>query len=167
MKYEEIDNAIVNSLCAILRESGFTGRFIANVIEALDRYIGLENIVKGIAADVMLLQKIFDLFGLDWWDQFLLSLISEAAAKRYSTLPSKYTNSGEYRANNIRRDFTESMRSYLIDLCNQVANEPWYDVKRWDVWYRAEKLMGYLTIDRYVNNINSYYRKMIDMNDSD
>ena len=59
------------------------------------------------------------------------------------------------------------MRSYLIGLCNEVDSEPWYDVTKWDVWYRAERLVGHLRIDNYVNNINSYYRKMIDINDSD
>lgn len=167
VKYEDFDSAVVSSLCAILKKTGFTGRVIAAIVGSLDRLIGLEKIVKGIAVDVVILQKIFDFFGLKVWDQFSLSLISEAAVKRYVSLPGKYTNSGEYRTNNTRRDFTEDMRNYLIDLCNEVADEPWYDVTKWDMWYRAEKLMGYLTIDHYVNNINSYYRKMIDINDSD
>lgn len=167
VKYEDFDSAVVSSLCAILEKTGFTGRVIAAIVGSLDRLIGLEKIVKGIAVDVVILQKIFDFFGLKVWDQFSLSLISEAAVKRYVSLPGKYANSGEYRTNNTRRDFTEDMRNYLIGLCDEVADEPWYDVTKWDVWYRAEKLMGYLTIDHYVNNINSYYRKMIDINDSD
>ena len=166
VKYEEIDNAIVDVICAVLKETGITGMGIAVIIDTLDKNIGLEKIVKEIVTDAWILQKIFDLFGMKS-DSFPLGRIAEAAAKRYVSLPSKYINSGEYRTNNTRRDFTESMRNYLIGLCNEVDSEPWYDVTKWDVWYRAERLVGHLRIDNYVNNINSYYRKMIDINDSD
>ena len=56
------------------------------------------------------------------------------------------------------------MKLELLSLCNQIEDEPWYDVSKWDIWYRMEKWFGRLDIDHYVDDINAYYRKTIDIN---
>lgn len=66
----------------------------------------------------------------------------------------------------IIRDFSQSTRERLFSMAKEVEEEPWWNVFRWDCWYRMENRMGLLNIDYYADNINSYYRKLIDINDA-
>lgn len=62
------------------------------------------------------------------------------------------------------RDFSASTKERLLSMAKEVEEEKWYDVTRWDCWYRLEKSVGHLNIDYYAENINTYYRKLIDIN---
>ncbi len=68
----------------------------------------------------------------------------------------------------MRRDFSETARQQLLSLVSQVENEQWCEFTDWigDGWYAFESLIGQLDIQKYVNNINEYHKKVIDKNDA-
>ena len=50
-------------------------------------------------------------------------------------------------------------------MAQEVEDEAWWNITRWDCWYRLEEKVGMLNIDLYASDINTYYRKLIDIND--
>ena len=66
----------------------------------------------------------------------------------------------------IIRDFSENTKERLLSMAQEVEDEPWWNLTKWDCWYRLEKKVGLLNIDYYADNINAYYRKLIDINDA-
>ena len=166
-KYVSFDDYAMEAISEWLREYGVAGEALATILETFVDMIekGLD-ICAGKVDILALLEKVdwlFDVLGIDI--NTTLEKIYDTATDRYATLPAVVTNSGNYRASTTKRDFTEAMRAELVELCKEVENEPWYDVTKWDIWYRGEKWLNRLTIDNYVNNINEYYRKCIDIND--
>ena len=76
----------------------------------------------------------------------------------------KRTADYNMNANDSVRDYSQEKRDILLRLTDDVANEKPYDIGKWDIWYRFEDWFGLLNIDRYKNNINRYYEKVIDIN---
>lgn len=68
----------------------------------------------------------------------------------------------------MERDFSESMRSKLIQLIGQVEGEKYSDFTDWigDRWYDFESWIGTLNIKHYIDNVNSYHKKVIDKNNT-
>lgn len=68
----------------------------------------------------------------------------------------------------MKRDFSESARQELLSLVKQVEDEQWCDFTDWvgDRWYDFEGWIGQLDIRKYVDNVNSYHKKVIDKNDA-
>lgn len=66
----------------------------------------------------------------------------------------------------VLRDFSEETKIALLDAVKEVDEEKWWNPVRWDCWYRVERFFGGLNMDSYCNEMNTYYRKLIDVNDA-
>lgn len=68
----------------------------------------------------------------------------------------------------MKRDFTDSAYNELISLIQQVENEKWCDFTDWigDGWYTLQEWIGLLNIERYLDNVNNYHKKVIDKNNA-
>lgn len=66
------------------------------------------------------------------------------------------------------RDFSNESKNKLLGLVSDVENEKWCDFTDWvgDRWLDFESWIGTLSIKRYVNNVNSYHKKVIDKNNA-
>lgn len=63
------------------------------------------------------------------------------------------------------RDWSDERMQELLNIVAQVDAEPWWDVTHWDVNYRFEDLIGRLNVENYRNDMDTYLRKQVDMND--
>lgn len=68
--------------------------------------------------------------------------------------------------NVIGRDFSVKAKEALLEAARETENEDWWQVDRWDCWYRVENLFGHLELDNYTAEADKYYRKRIDINDA-
>ena len=68
----------------------------------------------------------------------------------------------------MKRDFSANARQELLSLVAQVENEKWCDFTDWagDRWYDFEAWIGKLDIKDYIDDINSYHKKVIDKNNT-
>lgn len=98
----------------------------------------------------------------------IMELIAENVDSTYSNSYENYSSSGAVSAftagKGAYRDFTEGAKEQLISLVKEVEDENPLNITRWDVWYRVEKFFGHLNIKNYSDDINTYYRKLIDIN---
>ena len=61
------------------------------------------------------------------------------------------------------RDFSDDVKKNLLSIVEEVDDEDWYDIYKWDVFYRVEGLFGGLDFPSNANELNQYYRKLIDV----
>lgn len=68
----------------------------------------------------------------------------------------------------MKRDFSESAYQELLSLVKEVEDEKWCDFTDWlgDRWIDFEGWIGQLDIRKYVDNVNSYHKKVIDKNNT-
>ena len=66
----------------------------------------------------------------------------------------------------VNRDFSQSARERLKSIAKEVEDEPFWDVSKWDIWYKIEQLGGHLNLDDYGGKVDEYYRKQIDINNA-
>ncbi len=68
----------------------------------------------------------------------------------------------------LTRDFSDASKQKMLSLVTQVENEKWGDFTDWvgDRWYDFESWIGTLDIKRYINNVNTYHKKVIDKNNA-
>ena len=66
------------------------------------------------------------------------------------------------------RDFSEKSKQNILNLVSQVENEKLCDFTDWvgDRWYDFESWIGTLNIKKYLNDVNSYHKKVIDKNNA-
>ena len=66
------------------------------------------------------------------------------------------------------RDFSKSALDKFIGIAQEVEDEDWWDITRWDCWYRMDKCFGSLIMDFQLlsGNVDKYYRKVIDLNNA-
>ena len=66
------------------------------------------------------------------------------------------------------RDFSESARQELLSLVSQVEDEQWCGVTDWlgDCWLGFEDWLGNLDINKYLDNVGEYHKKVIDKNNA-
>lgn len=66
------------------------------------------------------------------------------------------------------RDFSEKSKQNMLNLVSQVENEKFSDFTDWigDRWYDFESWIGTLNIKKYLNDVNSYHKKVIDKNNA-
>ena len=66
------------------------------------------------------------------------------------------------------RDFSQSAYDMMISAVKEVEDEDWWNVSRWDCWYRMDSLFGGFVMDYQLmsGDVDKYYRKIIDMNDA-
>lgn len=166
-RYVVFDEYALDTICEWIGSCGIEGKIIAYLlpilIEHLDKKSHVDDILKLLIEGLDSIMWLFGYLGIDI-NSVLLKII-DVAHDKSEMLPCVRTNVYEYKNSSTKRVFTEEMRMQLLEICKEVENEPWYDVSRWDVWYRGERWFNRLTIDNYVNNINEYYRKCIDIND--
>jgi len=63
----------------------------------------------------------------------------------------------------ITRDFSDTTKQNLLSIVEEVDDEPWYDVTRWDIFYRIDDLLGDMDFPSNQDELSTYYRKIIDM----
>lgn len=64
------------------------------------------------------------------------------------------------------RDFSETTKAIMLEAAKEMEDEEWWQVTRWDCWYKIENFFGQLQWDKYAGKVDEYYRKLIDVNDS-
>ena len=66
------------------------------------------------------------------------------------------------------RDFSEKSKIALLGMVSQVENEKISEFTDWigDRWYDFESWIGKLDLRNYINNVNSYHKKVIDKNNA-
>lgn len=168
-EYEKYDNGITDVVLNVLE--GTDLKNIAVWIRRFDKYIAkgesLEGLLDFIAKNRGLLAKIAKFLKAPNDIVDLIYNIADAYSEEKEKVP-KVTKESlrEYTSSksSIVRDYSTDMRNALLDLTDEVKNEPFYDVTKWDVWYRLEDWFGLLSISRYKDNIDSYHRKVIDIN---
>ena len=64
----------------------------------------------------------------------------------------------------MRRDFSEESKQKLLELVKEVEAEKWSALTDWfgDRWYDFEEWIGVLDIKRYLDDVSSYHKKVID-----
>lgn len=135
---------------------------VGELVELLDD-VGVPPLWRGIIG-IFLEKKLYlylddfvDLFGIDTICGIDMEIIDKV-----NTYKERYE---EVSDNGIVRDYTDEFRSEILSILKEINSEKWYDVTKWDVWYRAEDGLGHLDISNYTNNINDYYRKKLDIED--
>lgn len=67
----------------------------------------------------------------------------------------------------MKRDYSEQEKQYLLKMISEVeatdTNKFWDNVG--DFWLGVEQTFGFLKIDRYLDNVSKYHKKVIDKND--
>lgn len=68
----------------------------------------------------------------------------------------------------VTRDFSDAAKGKLLGIVADVENEKWCDFTDWvgDRWYDFESWIGTLNIRGYIDNVNSYHKKVIDKNNT-
>lgn len=66
------------------------------------------------------------------------------------------------------RDFSDTSKQKILGLVSEVENEKLCDLTDWvgDRWYDFESWIGGLNIKNYINDVNSYHKKVIDKNNA-
>lgn len=127
----------------------------------------IDNFFSRKTGELLLLAEIARLFGFDteWIRQATLSF-DEARASIGPGNGSLQSALGLDGKNEIVRDFTDAKKEELKAIINEINSEAWFDPTKWDIWYRAESWFGRLSIDNYQHNMNEYFRKTFDVNDT-
>ncbi len=165
IEYEEYNEGITDAIFEIMEGMGMSG--LTKWLRKLEDWIGAENIIKGIIKYQKQIDWILDKIKAP---DNIRNLIKSMAAgyerkkKEVKKVREKHTAEYNMYANDNVRDYTQEKRDLLLRLTDAVANEKPYDVKKWDIWYRFEDWFGLLDIDRYKNDIDRYYEKVIDIN---
>lgn len=66
------------------------------------------------------------------------------------------------------RDFSDKSKQNLLSLVNEIENEKWSDFTDWvgDRWYDFGSWIGTLNVKHYIDNVNSYHKKVLDKNNT-
>lgn len=115
-----------------------------------------------------------DLLGAGFWQFLLGSFLIEPLSKDilFDKIADgtvlKYYKIGEFfLGGNVRgRDFSQAIKTTMINAAKETEDEAWWQVNRWNCWYKVEKFFGGLQWDQYTGKVDEYYRKLIDINDS-
>lgn len=175
VQYESTGDKITNAIFDILWK--MDGDFfeqaklkaLALLLEYVDEKVGLEVIIANIEKygdwlSVLLLQ--FGVLESEEEAAAIMQALRIAGQKQGEIpLPGK-ANCKDQTISRIKRDFSDEMRTTLLNLTEEVENEEFWDFSKWDVWYRLEDWCGHLNVEHYKNNIQDYYRKVIDINDT-
>jgi hypothetical protein len=165
LEYEDYEDGITDAVFEIMDSMGMND--ITYWLRKAEKYIGTENILKYLLKHRDKLIVVLKICGAP--DEILYLIYN--AGKAYDGVkddvkPVTTKNTADYNpaSNNNIRDYTQMTRDMLLKLTDEVTNEKPYDVTKWDIWYRMEDWFGLLSIDHYKNNIDDYYKKVIDIN---
>lgn len=96
-----------------------------------------------------------------------LEVVTEGIDQKwYWEMFKKYSAYGRWEEKEICRDFSEGAKNVFIGAAKEVEDEKWWDVTKWDIWYRGQDAIYGLEWDLYSGQVDSYYRKLIDVNDA-
>lgn len=174
VRYEEGGDNITVVIRDILEgtDFGFFGEIIFHIIShkigKYDEEKGLENLFKNLEGDAYWISWLLQKLGVLTEEE--KEAIQEAvriAQKKQAEIPLPDSkNCIDYKVLSIKRDFSDEMRTTLLQLVKEVEDEEPWKFWKWDVWYRMEDLFGNLNVENYKNNIETYHRKVIDINDT-
>ena len=56
----------------------------------------------------------------------------------------------------------------MLEAVQETEDEAWWRVDRWDCWYRLDRAFGgaFMNAQYLAGDVDTYYRKVIDMNDA-
>ena len=97
------------------------------------------------------------------WHDKTLELANNLGLLTFAFSIKKYF---DYKKRGICRDFSEHIKEVMVNAAKEVEDEHWWEVTKWDCWYRVQEYCGFLEWDKYTGNIDKYYRKLIDINDA-
>jgi len=86
----------------------------------------------------------------------------------FSILPflKMYNAYKEWKYRETYRDFSQEAKQMLVGAAKETEEEKWWEVTKWDCWYKVDQFFGVLEWDLYAGNVDTYYRKLIDINDA-
>lgn len=162
--YDAFDHSMINTVLDIMKKMGPKMVVLSNLLSHLDRKYGLKNFLGNAALFSAGCEWLFNKVGLNGDSKYLQKVLA-VSSRTFLNLPvNKAAFSREFSQSTRKRDFTEQMKEQLLALCASVESEPFYDITKWDIWYRGEKWFGRLTYDNYKKDIMQYYQKTIDIN---
>lgn len=84
----------------------------------------------------------------------------QAFSNPYQDYMAQYSSVGTGRV----RDFSERVKDELLGLVKEVEEESVFDISKWDIFYRCERLLGKsANFQLNAQTLNNYYRKSIDI----
>lgn len=84
----------------------------------------------------------------------------------YSGLFRLYNMYQDFKYRETCRDFSQDAKQMLVGAAKETEEEKWWEVTKWDCWYKVDQFFGVLEWDLYTGNVDKYYRKLIDINDA-
>jgi hypothetical protein len=170
IEYEEDNDGITDAILEILNKSGnskFTNSLIEIGVGVVD-IIGEEKLLKNIIKEEWKISLLLKVSGKSTLRKLFKSIVKGYERKKNDVKKVTEKNTAAYNMydNDYIRDYSQDRRNLLLKLTDAVASEKPYDVAKWDIWYRFEDWFGMLDIDNYKNNIDKYYQKVIDINDT-
>ncbi len=93
----------------------------------------------------------------------LLFLLSIFGSNNLVNISDLYAMSPSESYAIITRDFSDTTKQNLLSIVEEADDEPWYDVTRWDIFYRIDDLLGDMDFPSNQDELSTYYRKIIDM----
>ena len=86
--------------------------------------------------------------------------------EKYKVFATLLNKTRDIENNVIIRDFTQETKERMLNAAREVEREPFWRISRWDCWYRFEEQRVGINLTMYVNHVDAYYRKLIDLNDA-
>lgn len=174
IRYEEGGDNITEVIKDIIEgtDFGFFGEILshagADLLEEFDQRFGLELIFGTVEWTGGALSWLLEKFGLlsEEEARAIAQALKVARDKQKEIPKPDKQNCKDVIVSSIKRDFSDEMRTTLLQLVKEVEDEEPWKFWKWDVWYRMEDLFGHLNVENYKNNIEAYHRKVIDINDT-
>lgn len=176
-KYNEYNSGILQAIVDIIFKTDLGDKSLlikggVGIVAYLKYEYGfdtLDEILKFAVMHPILFMNILRIFKIpEDKIEFISNVIKEYAKARFNVPNISLSKLEEYTGSDsdIIRDYSDNTRVMMLNLTNEVKNEKFYDISRWDVWYRVEDWFGLLNLDRYKSDISTYYRKVIDINET-
>jgi hypothetical protein len=142
-----------------LKDMAMPDDFVMRVLSLVKNYLEIQGLdPQDIAwAGTELIGQLFT-----WTRNPALMQVAALGAAELATLFALIPSTG-YAG--VPRDFRLEVKELLMNLADEVGDEPWWDVTKWDVWYRLDhSVFGGVDFAADESERAVYYRKMIDMN---
>lgn len=98
---------------------------------------------------------------------FVSNILTETVDQGwYMVMFFEYSMGGRRAEKTICRDFSEQAKDVFVGAAKEVEEEKWWDITKWDAWYRVQDCTYGLEWDLYSGQVNKYYRKLIDVNEA-
>lgn len=104
-----------------------------------------------------------ELFGITYADSIIEAFEDGISVGSVASLLKDIMSSSA--AVGMIRDFTADTKSFLLETVKEVEDEKWFDITRWECWYWVEDKLNNLNVSSYADDISTYYRKIIYLND--